>query len=68
MPLEAGGQIGAYRIESQLGQGGMGTVYRAFDTTLQRPVAIKVLLEADEEARSKLLHEARSAAAESRVL
>ena len=54
MPLEAGGQIGAYRIESQLGQGGMGTVYRAFDATLQRPVAIKVLSEADEQDRSRL--------------
>ena len=61
MPFEAGGRIGGYRIESQLGQGGMGTVYRAFDTTLQRPVAIKVLSEADEQAGRKLLQEARSA-------
>ena len=53
MPIEVGGQIGAYRIESQLGQGGVGTVYHAFDTTLRRPVAIKVLPEADEQARSE---------------
>ena len=63
MPIEPGGQIGAYRIESRLGQGGMGTVYRAFDTTLQRPVAIKVLSEADPQARRRLLQEARSASA-----
>ncbi len=34
--------VGKYRIESRIGQGGMGTVYRATDTRLQRPVAIKI--------------------------
>jgi len=61
--LQRGTRLGAYEITSLLGQGGMGQVYRAFDTTLQRPVAIKVLSEADEQARSKLLREARSASA-----
>ncbi|HWB80122.1 MAG TPA: serine/threonine-protein kinase, partial [Nannocystaceae bacterium] len=34
--------VGKYRIETRIGQGGMGTVYRATDTRLQRPVAIKI--------------------------
>jgi eukaryotic-like serine/threonine-protein kinase len=34
--------VGKYRIEARIGQGGMGTVYRATDTRLQRPVAIKI--------------------------
>ena len=63
MALEAGTRLGHYDVASLLGEGGMGTVYRAFDTTLQRPVAIKVLSEANEEARRKLLQEARSASA-----
>ena len=41
--FEAGQLLGPYRIETQLATGGMGIVYRAFDTRLQRPVAIKVL-------------------------
>ena len=36
-----GEQLGPYRIEQKIGQGGMGTVYRATDTRLGRPVAIK---------------------------
>src|SRR5438874_8558245 len=43
MALSTGSRIGPYEIASPLGEGGMGVVYRAHDTKLQRDVAIKVL-------------------------
>jgi len=65
MTLTIGTKLGRYEIRSQLGVGGMGEVYLADDTLLDRKVAIKVLPEssmADEQARKRLLQEARAAA------
>src|SRR5207249_12274566 len=55
--------IDSYRIESQLGEGGMGTVYRALDTKLNRSVAIKFLSNevADAAARRRFQREAQMA-------
>ena len=60
-----GESVAAYRIERLLGSGGMGAVVQAYDTTLHRPVALKVLTGATtgDTARAQLLREARSAAA-----
>ena len=66
MSLSAGTRLGPYLIEAPLGAGGMGEVYRALDTRLQRAVAIKVLaarLTADVAARERFDREARAVAA-----
>src|SRR5437867_3695289 len=59
----AGMEIRHYRIESKLGEGGMGSVYRAIDTKLNRPVAIKFLSDdlADAAARRRFQREAQTA-------
>ena len=66
MTLEAGRRLGAYEILAPLGAGGMGEVYRARDSKLQREVAIKVLPElfaSDRERRERFEREAQLLAA-----
>ena len=60
-PLAAGTTLGRYRIDALIGAGGMGAVYRAYDSTLKRPLAIKVLK--DGSSDNQLLREAQNASA-----
>jgi serine/threonine protein kinase len=66
MALSAGAKLGPYEIQSPLGAGGMGEVYRARDPRLGRDVAIKVLpvsFTADAERLRRFEQEARAVAA-----
>jgi eukaryotic-like serine/threonine-protein kinase len=66
LSLKAGERLGPYEILGLIGAGGMGEVYRAHDERLDRDVPIKVLpaaLFTDPTARSRLLREAKAAAA-----
>ncbi len=56
---------GRYRLDAEIGRGGMSTVYRAFDTVLERPVAIKMMhreIAADSDQLERFRREARSVA------
>src|SRR3981081_2571336 len=62
MALAPGARLGPYEIQSAIGAGGMGEVYKACDTRLDRTVAIKVLLTAlasDPQFRERFDREAR---------
>jgi ABC-type branched-subunit amino acid transport system substrate-binding protein/DNA-binding beta-propeller fold protein YncE/predicted Ser/Thr protein kinase len=65
IPLAPGSTFAGYRIEDEIGRGGMGVVYRATDLRLERPVALKLIapeLAADEDFRERFLRESRIAA------
>src|ERR1019366_1468893 len=56
---------GRYRLDAEIGRGGMSTVYRAFDTVFERPVAIKLMhreIAADSDQLERFRREARSVA------
>jgi eukaryotic-like serine/threonine-protein kinase len=63
MALTPGTKIGSYEIQSPLGAGGMGEVYRARDSRLKRELAIKVLraeLTSDADLRGRFVQEAQA--------
>ncbi|MFZ0807197.1 MAG: protein kinase [Candidatus Sulfotelmatobacter sp.] len=63
MALTAGTKLGPYEIQSPLGAGGMGEVYRARDTRLDRMVAVKILpihLSENPEFKQRFEREARA--------
>src|SRR5205085_1175386 len=60
-----GHQVGRYRLDAKLGEGGMGVVYRATDLAQDRAVALKIVrpeLSGNPEWRKRFSHEARAAA------
>ncbi|MEP6913173.1 MAG: protein kinase [bacterium] len=66
MAIDEGTKLGRYEIRSKIGAGGMGEVYLAQDTKLDRKVALKVLpenLKIDEQARRRFAQEARATSA-----
>jgi serine/threonine protein kinase len=65
-PLSSGTRLGRYEIRSQIGAGGMGDVYLAQDTQLDRTVALKILPEnvaADQTRLQRFVQEAKAASA-----
>src|SRR4029434_10498428 len=66
MPLSPGAKLGRYEIRSKIGEGGMGEVYLAVDTELDRKVAIKILPEAlasNQQRLQRFIQEAKAASA-----
>ncbi len=63
MTLAAGDRLGRYEILGELGAGGMGEVYRAHDTSLDREVAVKVLPEGMAQDADRIIRFEREAKA-----
>ena len=66
MALQADTTLGPYAVTAKIGEGGMGEVYKATDTRLDRTVTIKVLLEhvaSDPNLKQRFEREARTVAA-----
>jgi dipeptidyl aminopeptidase/acylaminoacyl peptidase len=61
MSIAKGGMLSHYRLDGKIGEGGMGEVWKATDTTLGRPVAIKILPEIFAEDRERLARFEREA-------
>jgi Protein kinase domain len=62
----AGSQVAGYRLEEQIGRGGMAVVFRAYDSRLDRYVALKIMapgLALDDAFRQRFIRESRAAAA-----
>ncbi len=65
-PIPAGARVAGYRLDEQIGRGGMAVVYRAYDLQLDRQVALKVLdpvLAGDGDFQQRFIRESRAAAA-----
>ena len=62
MPLQVGSRLGHYNVTALIGEGGMGEVYRVWDTKLDRDVALKVLPEAFTQDPDRLARFEREAA------
>src|SRR5678810_952818 len=58
MPEGQPTQIGRYEVQAELGRGGFGRVYRAYDPTVGRPVAIKILTQVSADTRTRFRNEA----------
>ncbi len=61
MPLDPGTRLGPYEVTAKIGEGGMGEVYRARDTKLDRDVALKVLPQAFTDDPDRLVRFEREA-------
>jgi eukaryotic-like serine/threonine-protein kinase len=67
MPLVSGARFGAFEVLERLGAGGMGEVYRARDTRLDRSVALKIIRASELQAHDRLERFKREARAISRL-